>query len=232
MPPPHINDRMLKQMNRRHNRHETETLSRACVQPIPGLVLRTDHDRGLSGRDRGRVYPSWKSSSRRPLRATGRHSTYFVRSPTRPGPPSCPFHCPMKSKKKRKARWMNVQQPIAFAFNQTQVGRKLGLLIDAPCTRRQAPVARTDVRRCPMSMDHLGQRFALEIRPILSVTTIVGAHEHGLIAEPLSDHVPPNGARHRLSDPGAQPQLVAAHPRWHVGARISPGIAKLAVWSA
>ena len=41
---------------------------------------------------------------------------------------------------------MSVQQPIAFAFNQAQVGRTLDVLIDAPAPERQAHVAGADLR--------------------------------------------------------------------------------------
>src|SRR6476661_3394180 len=41
MPLQHINDRMLKVMNRRHTRAETESIIARLRQSIPGLVLRT-----------------------------------------------------------------------------------------------------------------------------------------------------------------------------------------------
>ena len=49
MPLQHINDRMLKQMNRRHNRHETETIIARLRETIPGLVLRTTMIVGFPG---------------------------------------------------------------------------------------------------------------------------------------------------------------------------------------
>ena len=49
MPLQHINDRMLKQMNRRHNRQETETIIARLRATIPGLVLRTTIIVGFPG---------------------------------------------------------------------------------------------------------------------------------------------------------------------------------------
>ena len=44
---------------------------------------------------------------------------------------------------------MSVQEPIAFAFNKTQVGRTLDVLIDAPAPRREKPLAGPNVYRRP-----------------------------------------------------------------------------------
>ena len=55
MPLQHINDRMLKMMNRRHTRAETEAIIGRLRATIPGLVLRTTFIVGLPRRDRGRV---------------------------------------------------------------------------------------------------------------------------------------------------------------------------------
>ena len=49
MPLQHINDRLLKQMNRRHTRRETETIIARLRETIPGLVLRTTMIVGFPG---------------------------------------------------------------------------------------------------------------------------------------------------------------------------------------
>src|SRR3954468_3185089 len=49
MPLQHINDRMLKVMNRRHTRSETESIITRLRQSIPGLVLRTTFIVGFPG---------------------------------------------------------------------------------------------------------------------------------------------------------------------------------------
>ena len=55
MPLQHINDRLLKLMNRRHTRSESEAIIARLRATIPGLVLRTTFIVGFPGRDRGRV---------------------------------------------------------------------------------------------------------------------------------------------------------------------------------
>ena len=49
MPLQHINDRLLKLMNRRHNRSETESIIARLRATIPGLVLRTTFIVGFPG---------------------------------------------------------------------------------------------------------------------------------------------------------------------------------------
>ena len=44
---------------------------------------------------------------------------------------------------------MAAQQPIAFAFNESLVGRTLDVLIDGPAPEGQEPLARPDLRRRP-----------------------------------------------------------------------------------
>ena len=76
-----------------------------------------------------------------------------------------PDHLPEEVKEERKARLMAVQQPIAFAFNQSLVGRTLDVLIDAPAPEGKTPVARPDLRRrSRRRRQHLGPRRALQAR--------------------------------------------------------------------
>ena len=49
MPLQHINDRLLKLMNRRHTRAETEAIIARLRATIPGLVLRTTFIVGFPG---------------------------------------------------------------------------------------------------------------------------------------------------------------------------------------
>ncbi len=49
MPLQHINDRLLKMMNRRHTRAETEAIVNRLRATLPGLVLRTTLIVGFPG---------------------------------------------------------------------------------------------------------------------------------------------------------------------------------------
>ncbi len=55
LPLQHVNDKILRRMNRRVTRAETERLVDRLRERIEGLVLRTTMITGFSGRDRGAV---------------------------------------------------------------------------------------------------------------------------------------------------------------------------------
>ena len=65
MPLQHINDRMLKLMNRRHNRAETEAIIAPAAGDDSGPGAADDVHRGLSRARPRPNSPSWSSSSRR-----------------------------------------------------------------------------------------------------------------------------------------------------------------------
>ena len=129
MPLQHINDRMLKQMNRRHNRHETETIIARLRATIPGLVLRTTMIVGFPGETEAEFTELEEFVTATRFERLGAFTYSF--EPDTPAA-KLPDHLPDEVKEERKATLMSVQQPIAFAFNQTQVGRTLDVLIDAP----------------------------------------------------------------------------------------------------
>ena len=130
MPLQHINDRLLKVMNRRHTRAETEAIIARLRATMPGLVLRTTFIVGFPGRDRGRVRGA--ARLRRPRPGSSGSASSPTRSSPTPRRPSFPISLPDDVKEERRERVMAVQQPIALAFNQTLVGRTLDVLIDAP----------------------------------------------------------------------------------------------------
>ena len=129
MPLQHINDRLLKLMNRRHNRRETESIIARLRATIPGLVLRTTFIVGFPGETEAEFAELVEF-----VAATS--SSGWAPSPTRSSPtrrrPSCPTTCRTRSRRSGSDRLMAVQQPIAFAFNRGLVGRTLDVLIDAP----------------------------------------------------------------------------------------------------
>ena len=128
LPLQHINDTMLKRMQRRVDRRSTEELLAKLRSRIEGLTLRTTFITGLSGRDRGAV----RGASRvRRSRSDFERMGVFTYS-LEPDTPAArlPDHLPEDVKEARRERLMQVQQRIAFEWNAAQVGRQMDVLID------------------------------------------------------------------------------------------------------
>src|SRR3954447_10636021 len=129
MPLQHINDRMLRMMNRRHTRAETEAIVARLRATMPGLVLRTTMIVGFPGETEAEFEELLAYVEATRFERLG----VFVYS-FEPDTPAARLtgHLPDEVKEARRERVMAVQQPIAEAFNRTLVGRTLDVLIDGP----------------------------------------------------------------------------------------------------
>ncbi len=129
MPLQHINDRMLRAMNRRHTRAETEAIVGRLRETIPGLVLRTTFIVGFPGETEAEFEELLAYVEAARFERLGVFPYSFE-----PDTPAArlPGHLPDEVKAERRDRIMAVQQPIAFAFNAGLVGRTLDVLIDGP----------------------------------------------------------------------------------------------------
>ena len=102
---------------------------------------------------------------------------------------------------------MAVQQPIAFAFNQSLVGRTLDVLIDAPAPEGEEPLARPDLRRRPRRRRRdLRAGARPRARATWSRARSSPPQGYDLIARPVS---PPPPRRKPRPRPGA-----SRRPRW------------------
>ena len=146
MPLQHINDRMLKMMNRRHTRAETEAIIARLRATMPGLVLRTTFIVGFPGETEAEFEELLDFVAATRFERLGVFPYSF--EPDTPAA-KLPDHLPDEVKDERRDRVMAVQQPIAEAFNRTLVGRTLDVLIDAPAPGGQEPLAGPDLRRRP-----------------------------------------------------------------------------------
>ena len=72
MPLQHINDRMLKQMNRRHSRRDTESIIARLRASIPDLVLRTTFIVGFPGETEAEFTELLDFVADDPVRTAGR----------------------------------------------------------------------------------------------------------------------------------------------------------------
>ncbi len=141
MPLQHINDRLLKLMNRRHTRKESEAIISRLRATIPGLVLRTTFIVGFPGETEAEFDELLKFVEATKFERLGVFP-YSFEADT----PAAKLsgHVSEAVTLERRDRIMAAQQPIAFAFNESLVGKTLDVLIDSPAPeKRHAWLGRT-----------------------------------------------------------------------------------------
>jgi ribosomal protein S12 methylthiotransferase len=129
MPLQHINDRVLKRMQRRVNRATTEELLVKLRQAIPNLTMRTTFVVGFPGE----------------TEAEFEELVAFVRTVKferlgvfpysyEPDTPATRLdgHMPEEVKISRRDRLMAAQQEIAFDWTQARVGTEIEAIVDGP----------------------------------------------------------------------------------------------------
>ena len=128
LPLQHINDHMLRRMQRRVNRRGTEELIGRLRRELPGLVLRSTFIVGFPGETDEQFEELVDFVAQSRFERVGVFEYSFE-----PSTPSArlPDHLPDEVKTERRARLMQVQQNIAFQWNQQQIGRTWDVLIDA-----------------------------------------------------------------------------------------------------
>lgn len=129
MPLQHINDTMLKRMQRRVNRTETEALLARLRSAIRGLVLRTTFITGFPGETDEQFEELVEFVIAERFERMGVFTYSFE-----PDTPAARLdgHLSDEVKEARRARLMEAQQQIVFEWNDAQLGRKMDVLIDAP----------------------------------------------------------------------------------------------------
>ncbi|OJW10593.1 MAG: ribosomal protein S12 methylthiotransferase RimO [Planctomycetales bacterium 71-10] len=127
MPLQHINDRMLKVMNRRHTRAETTAIVDRLRADIPNLVLRTTFIVGFPGETDAEFREMADYVAEKKFERLGVF-TYSL-EPDTPAA-KLPNHLPDDVKEARREEIMRIQKPIAEAFNATLIGREMDVLID------------------------------------------------------------------------------------------------------
>ncbi len=127
MPLQHINDTMLRWMQRRVSRAETEELLGKLRSRIPGLVMRTTFITGFPGETDAQFDELVEFVRRQRFERLGVFPYSFE-----PDTPAArlPDHLPDEVKLERQAQLMGVQQRIAFAWNKRQIGRQLDVILD------------------------------------------------------------------------------------------------------
>lgn len=127
LPLQHISDEVLSAMRRRVNRDETERLLDTLRERIPNLVLRTTLMTGFPGETEAQFAELREFVERRRFERLGVFA--YCEEPGTHAE-SLPGAVPEDVKKARRDELLAVQQPIAFAWNEAQQGRRLDVLID------------------------------------------------------------------------------------------------------
>ncbi len=129
MPLQHINDRLLKRMQRRVNRAETEDLLSRLRQAIPQLALRTTFIVGFPGETESEFEELCEFVAATKFERVG----VFPYS-VEPGTPAerLPDRVPEEAQRERRDRLMEIQQEIAFAWTREQVGKECEVIVDGP----------------------------------------------------------------------------------------------------
>lgn len=128
MPLQHIHDRVLRRMQRRHNRRQTEAILEKLRRGWPGLTLRTTFIVGFPGETEEEFaeLEAFVRAARFPRAGA------FVYS-VEEGTPAVRLdgHLPEVVKKERRERLMLAQQQVAFEHAAATIGSEVTVLVDA-----------------------------------------------------------------------------------------------------
>ncbi len=136
MPLQHINNTMLRRMQRRVTREQTEDLLRRMRAAAPDLVLRTTFITGFPGETEEQFEELAEFVAQQRFERMGVF-TYSL-EPDTPAA-KLPGHLDESVKQARLERLMSVQQAIAFEYNEKQIGRQVDCILD--CGVPEEPTA-------------------------------------------------------------------------------------------
>jgi ribosomal protein S12 methylthiotransferase len=128
LPLQHIDDKILRRMNRRADRGQTEALLDRLRAGVPNLVLRTTMITGFPGESEAQFQELLDFVTARRFERLG----VFAYS-KEPDTPAVRLSEPVPPRvaRARRDRLMAIQQEIAFAWSEAQVGRRLEILLDS-----------------------------------------------------------------------------------------------------
>ncbi len=129
IPLQHASDTMLRRMARRVTRPDTEELLTRLRSRIKGLSLRTTFITGFPGETEDDFAQLVDFVQRHKFERMGVFTYSF--EPDTPAA-NLPDHVPADVMEARRERLMQVQQEIAFAALQQQLGRTLDVILDQP----------------------------------------------------------------------------------------------------
>ena len=183
MPLQHINDRMLKAMNRRHTRSQSESIIARLRAEMPGLILRTTFIVGFPGETEAEFEELLDYVRKEKFERLG----VFPYS-LEPDTPAARIagHVDEATKTSRRDRIMEAQQPIAEAANRALIGRELDVLIDSVSPEHQGIYVGRTYADAP-DVDGLTYVRGRDLEPgDLVRCEIVGAEGYDTVAKVLS----------------------------------------------
>ncbi len=127
IPLQHANDTMLRRMQRRVNRAETEALLEQLRVGIPNLVMRTTFITGFPGETDEQFEELVGFVREQKFERLGVFT--YSHEPDTPAA-KLPDHVPDEVMNSRRDRLMAEQQALVFAWNDAQIGRQLDVIID------------------------------------------------------------------------------------------------------
>ncbi len=129
LPLQHINDKVLRRMQRRTTRANIEELLAKLRASIPGLAVRTTFIVGFPGETDEQFEELCRFVEAAKFQRLGVF-TYSFEEAT----PSARLdgHLPEEVKQARRNRLMEIQQGVAFEWSQGQVGKELDVILDGP----------------------------------------------------------------------------------------------------
>ena len=179
IPLQHINDTVLRRMKRGISRAKTEDLLARLRDRIAGLVLRTTLMAGFPGETEAQFQELLDFVGKVRFERMGAFA--YRREP---GTSSMDLdgHLPEHIREERRDALLAAQQPISAAFNQSQVGLRLEILLDSDIVgETNAYIGRT-AADAP-EIDGLAYVTGEGLRPGQMVTCeVVAAQEYDLIA--------------------------------------------------
>ena len=129
MPLQHISDRVLKRMQRRVRRQDIEELLARLRSSIPNLTMRTTFIVGFPGETEADFAELAEFAQATRFERAGVFPYSFE-----PGTPATKLdgHMAEEAKHERRDRLMQVQQQVHLAWNATQIGKTIDVIIDGP----------------------------------------------------------------------------------------------------
>jgi ribosomal protein S12 methylthiotransferase len=129
MPLQHINDRVLKRMQRRVNRRSTEELIAKLRGARPQLAFRTTFIVGFPGETDAEFDELCHFVKTTAFERAGVFTYSFE-----PDTPATKLdgHLPEELKQERRDRLMEIQQQVAFEWSEKQVGKEIEVIVDGP----------------------------------------------------------------------------------------------------
>jgi ribosomal protein S12 methylthiotransferase len=125
---------MLRRMQRRVNRAETESLLEKLRERIPNLAMRTTFITGFPGETDADFDELVEFVREQRFERMGVFTYSF--EPDTPAA-KLPDHLPEEVKQERRDRLMAEQQRIAFAWNDAQLGRQVDVILDTAVAGEQ-----------------------------------------------------------------------------------------------